>query len=852
MLNLLTNPAYGHGSSQDASRQTALCHSKVGQLRSRHGCSIHLGSGDDTGFEVENSNNSPCVGSLNGRRSSGGGSSNVDRWFKQHNAEVQKHITCFVDSDPPFLINDFPSSEASSALQQLELRQDTGVDTNSSLQARAGLLQLKTDAISTEAFRSIVDDLTIEIKTLERKLKRHDDIHNQDSGNEKLFELRVYSLEADMKRELEGILHRFVADLSDRRNVEVATDNREDNPSDAKSHSVACSRVPTLDIGFVRASVSASAHSFPSPASDGRPVNIPQFDRVKTPNIHFDTKHTDECMQPRENLAAMTTHAMKKCVVYRLEQLFAGQGVLTGPHPSALQQQQQQHTSHRATRAEYTAIVAWDQQTIPSSPHKVSALNNDAKDSVNTAAPDRLEALSHEAVGYQMSGRAAQRHYTGHHFDSTPETKRPTGQLSLDPDYSQLIAENIRYIHHLGFSPNDLKIDGPPGEEYEWIYLNILVNMAQLHTLNVTHDFIRKAISELSGHYIISKDGRKVRWKSSWSLAKKRRHDDDSPEHQIDGSAVGKRVYKKLKAAHYEDSRTSHRTGRRCKHASSTWRPHQGNSKLMYTPLFYHGLTEDVANHLSGESMPLAHWVHGDSPVADRPDVVTASKRDRNGRGGSRIIFYNNTQFYTDLDGELSQHQDSETSSRMESTLKPDWKEDCSGHGFELMTENSAPFEDTEGDKELKGPTSLVEGSISETVALDFPLLAAPQLSDEMISLREINFEVTGLGGTYPADHFAIDVQIHYTPIDETEVSIFSPRTAAANLPERFARIFRACMPRSEVRTTFYERVLNIRYTELPPSELPPALSFSLFDDGSVIGGSSMSEAETSVSSTTT
>lgn len=563
MLNLLTNPAYGYGSSRDASRHTAFCLSKVGQFRSRHGCSIDLGSGDNTGFEVENSEiPSSCVGSLNGKRSSSGGSSSVDRLFKQHNFEVQKYSTSFVDSDPPFFINDDPSSKASSALQQIELRQDTGVNTHNPLQTRTGLLQLRTDAISTETFRSIVDDLTIEIKTLERKLETHDDLHNQGSGSEKLFELRVYNLEADKKRELEGILHRFVGDLSDRRSVELAVNNLGVIPPDAELHGAACSRVSTLDIGSARASVSASVHSFsqPAPAIDSTHVNIPQFNRVIKPNVHPNTNHTNECMQPRENLAAMTTHAKKKCVVYRLEQLFAGQDVLTGPHPPAVQQQQQ-HTSHGTTRAEHSAIVAWDQQTIFSGLDKVSVSDKEAEDPVNATAPEQLEALSHEAVGYQMSGRATQRYYAGHPFDSKSEIKRLTSPLSLDPDHSRLVAENIRYIHHLGFSPSDLEIDKPPGEEYEWIYLNILVNMAQLHTLNVTHDFVREAIAELSGHYIVSKDGHKVRWKSSWSLAEKRRHDDDSPGHQIDGSAVGKRVYKRLKAAHDKDSRTSLRQG---------------------------------------------------------------------------------------------------------------------------------------------------------------------------------------------------------------------------------------------------------------------------------------------------
>jgi hypothetical protein len=272
----------------------------------------------------------------------------------------------------------------------------------------------------------------------------------------------------------------------------------------------------------------------------------------------------------------------------------------------------------------------------------------------------------------------------------------------------------------------------------------------------------------------------------------------------------------------------------------------------MYTPLFYHSPTEDVANHFPGEretvDMGIMHWVHGESSVADRPHVVTAYKKGRNERGTSRIIFYNNPHFYADLNGELFQHRDSETPSRMESALEPDCKEGYSDHDFKLVTGNPASFEDIKEGKELKGPTYLTEGSMLESAALEFPLPAALRSSDEMTSLREINLEVTGLGGTYPADNFAIDVQTYYAPIDETEVSISSLRTAAVNLPERFATILRAGMPRSEVRTTFNKRVLNIRYTELPTSELPPALSFSLFDDESVIDNSSESGAGVSVS----
>jgi hypothetical protein len=121
--------------------------------------------------------------------------------------------------------------------------------------------------------------------------------------------------------------------------------------------------------------------------------------------------------------------------------------------------------------------------------------------------------------------------------------------------------------------------------------------MAELHTLNVTRDFIRKAVSELSGHYIISTDGQKVRWKSRWNLvSRKRRHDDDLSGTVIDETSVPKG--RRLKATHAIGSPTSLRTGLRLKHAPSTWISHQSNGKLVCAPRF-HFSAKDMTGNIS-------------------------------------------------------------------------------------------------------------------------------------------------------------------------------------------------------------------------------------------------------------
>ncbi|VTO81725.1 unnamed protein product [Fusarium graminearum] len=101
----------------------------------------------------------------------------------------------------------------------------------------------------------------------------------------------------------------------------------------------------------------------------------------------------------------------------------------------------------------------------------------------------------------------------GNDEDSVPAT-RP---CDLDPDRAQVPYENMDYIRHLDLLPAELlsrqqSSQGVDLDAEGWVSLNLLYNLAQLHLINVTPDFVRSAVSENSTILQLSTDGHKVLW----------------------------------------------------------------------------------------------------------------------------------------------------------------------------------------------------------------------------------------------------------------------------------------------------------------------------------------------------
>jgi hypothetical protein len=556
---------------------------------------------------------SPMIGSipaspsrmefLSGKSSLGEGST-ADRWFEEYNTEVQKYNMACMNDDSPFIIDSGPSIEASPTIQ----RRNTGTDTRSSLHLRTGLSQLDTDYVSAETFRDIVDDLTVQIGSLKRRLRRDNKSNSLISESRKPFEIKVHSLKADEKNELERILHRFVSGLPTRSGSEDTTSRYGNLLPSGEPYSAMSSRISTLDVRSPHKSDSASVCRLSSSASDSERRGFPEFDRSERIYVQSDEKHAGNCMLSRKKLESKTTRTKKKIVVHRLEQLFAGDNVFSRPKLHAIQQPE---ISHEVSHVKYSIVQAWNQQATSETLCAVHMLSRETETLTTATSTEQLEVTQQSHTSHLLHSKLGEK--------ITKILPRP----ELDP--SQLVAENVRYIRHIGLTPVDSGTAKLPGDEYEWFYLNVLVNMAELHTLNVTRDFIRKAISELSGHYTISSDGQKVRWSSSWNLVRKRRHGGDSSRNVSDETCVAKG--KRLKATHSVSSRAGLRKDSRLKHARSTWISYQSNGKLACAPRIRFP-TKDIIDSTS--SFNTKNW---DRVLTKPSDLTEASDTESTAHG---------------------------------------------------------------------------------------------------------------------------------------------------------------------------------------------------------------------------
>ncbi|CEF76214.1 unnamed protein product [Fusarium graminearum] len=121
----------------------------------------------------------------------------------------------------------------------------------------------------------------------------------------------------------------------------------------------------------------------------------------------------------------------------------------------------------------------------------------------------------------------------GNDEDSVPAT-RP---CDLDPDRAQVPCENMDYIRYLDLLPAELlsrqqSSQGVDLDAEGWVSLNLLYNLAQLHLINVTPDFVRSAVSENSTILQLSTDGHKVLWQggSKDTSSSSYSSDYDTPE----------------------------------------------------------------------------------------------------------------------------------------------------------------------------------------------------------------------------------------------------------------------------------------------------------------------------------
>lgn len=532
---------------------------------------------------------------------------------------------------------------------------------------------------SADDYRSVIDDLTVEIQKLKEELKRYKQKGSDMLRKDKLFEIKIHGLPKCKRRELETTLRDFTAGL-------------QDSPDAAYSQRKKSSRHATRDHMY-SGSGTLSKHASSSSGSNVRPVDSayasmstgansagtslsrpPMSLRVRSSELKVQNYLRDipEGLYPRH--MAMTERDRKKLVVRRLEQLFTGKiggrnvrrthgappvpsnGVLSsvtaeGQQPSR-QQPPQPQVAANAEPCREARILPLEQQLGLSGKKPRSRDNGSASNSNG----DQTES------GGNGNSSGSGTNTSPANMPPPPE-QRPTRVKDLDPDRVQVPSENMEYIRHLGLVPPELLADASqPAPDVHpdaegWVYLNLLCNLAQLHMINVTPGFVRSAVSEISTKFQLSPDGRKIRWRGG---SEGTRFSSDSSGDTSQRSPDTDDTTSSNKQESRKRQKTGNSTGDGFGSGdSSSKNPYKfgpqvsvSSESFHYKPLFVqqgspNGQTsmDDTLSSfgpVEDSNLGASHWEHSGSGTSNR----------RKRRHDGAIIYYSGAPFCTDLSGD--------------------------------------------------------------------------------------------------------------------------------------------------------------------------------------------------------
>jgi len=675
--------------------------------------------------------------------------------------------------------------------------------------------QLGNDGSSTEDFRSVIDDLTIANKRLKRKLKKYENSHDARLEEDKLFEVRFHGLPDHKKKELEETLRKFAAGLD-----EATADYPPitSYPPTYEQQKTQSSTSNFNESGY--ASMSASGQNSSSVsnqasnhANDSHKMSRSAYNQQQQ-SIQSYLHDVHGSLLPQNNVL-MTDKSKKKMVVRRLEQIFAGKVSVPGSHPQPMQQEEVAQSAATADREEREATG----RSFRPEGLRVARILSGGYD---TATPDQtLERLQpHPNIGEQDGAGSG-----------SPD-QRPTRPLDLDLLRAQVPGENMEYIRHLGFTPPDMETGDQPEEGHGWLYLNLLINMAQLHTLNVTPEFVKDALNDYSGHLELSSDGRKIRWKGGLDMTKG--ISDSSSEHLSGDSPL--EGGSPIKRQRTDDSKENEDAGSRARKIARATRERE-LEKFAYKPMFFKRVeSEDDDDSYgydiesSGASMPQPHQA-GDSSGFGSSAMQSGSST-RKPREDGPLIFYTKAKFCTDLSGD-----------RLGASLMPGSYQPVTSQPLGVTAPDVVGVQHRSGLTEPRGPMDVSPMELDSNVTVSSeeyfgfsPALLRNDTSGSGSPAELMDFEVSGLGGVRPEDNFAIRVRRSQTstaPVALTgrrRSNVYSKRILRA-LGKESSPHASPTSPSSPQRFIKNDIISASRKT-LPNSELPPA-SYLPFDSTS-------------------
>ena len=680
--------------------------------------------------------------------------------------------------ESPYFIHKHNRSNASNALSESSLHIGPGNDFYGT--SLAGVPHSASRGGSADDFRSVIDDLTIQNRKLKERLRKYEAMHSEHLEKDKLFEVKVHGLPAKEKRELEETLRIFAARIGSSSGSSAKPLSRGAHhhffPITSKNTSMSSSMSRPADSAYASMSISGPTSS--SILNRAGVDGVMPNKNCKEQNVESFLPNIPEGLLSKHS-SAMTERQKQKIVVRRLEQLFTGKkGSAFGERSQPLQQQE---LSKSAALADQAANAKWPSAEGVREAHILPyEMEVDSKTPIKAADDSSNE--TDNTKGFPDGATATS-------LDSHSLEQRPTRPLDLDPDRAQIPSDNVEYIRHLATPSFQTWNSGDAEPENDgWIYLNLLISMAQLHMINVTPNFVRSAVAEVSDRFQLSRDGRKIRWRGGTEGTRMSR----------DSSTGSVQTRSPLESDSLDESCQKRRKLDVGKFASipfGTTKPKAPEETMQahplhYKPLFHHrrSSSEDMTSNSESEpSLGFGHGYENASATGGVSRTPRLRSRGSHSMSGGRerrhdhgpIVFYSGAQFCTDLSGDrgcittplhetgvgkdgYSNHNsdvvgcgsraDAPTISRTPSGSLLQFRP------FKDYSKGPDPFQANE--TRAKSPDLIADDPSDLDFSLEWSCQSAP-------AAPLINFSASGLGGTQPADHFAVQVETRRTIFDD-------------------------------------------------------------------------------------
>ncbi|CEJ90322.1 hypothetical protein VHEMI06113 [[Torrubiella] hemipterigena] len=715
-------------------------------------------------------------------------------WFDQSNENPTATYSNAMDVDPPFFQKESESSNEDRSLLH---------------PGRGSAARLATaQSSSADDYRSVIDDLTVEIQNLKEQLKHYKQQGPDLLRKDKLFEIKFHGLPSRKKRELEATLREFAAGLeespepsSSRQKVSSRRANALSGSGSGSGSKMATSSSGSRNRPVDSAYASMSTGNTSSGPSLGRHMSRSRA-KANDQKVENYLRDIPEGLYPKHMV--LTDRDRKRFVVRRLEQLFTGKvngarnkgkqaapvsdnskgalfdiPIINDTKPQQPNARANQSKPGAQTTSGQTKPSALPGTGGPEASREARILPRQTQGNKQSRSRDNGSSNSNgdrtesggvnptgNSHGLEASSGSGSGNGSGQNSSPSSEElpeQRPTRPNDLDPDRVQIPSENMAYIQHLGLTAPEL-VPGQPADVDDvapdaegWVYLNLLCNLAQLHMINVTPSFVRKAVTELSTKFQLSPDGRKIRWRggSEGTKLSSDTSGDSSQSPGTDNNEDATRPTKRKKQNSGLRTGDSRSSSKKLVSASS--------ESFHYKPMFAR-----KGSSRSGTSMddtlssfgPVDESNAADSKYDPSGSGATTSRKKR--RLDGAIIYYSGAPFCTDLSGDpgdaspttymmsTGRETTDRTTDNGESTHVPELFRSASGSSLNYRPlATPAPPWSVAQEMDVDD-----DGSISAGDESDFDL----SWTDKQQYLEVRPLEPSGLGGVLPDDHFMVFV----------------------------------------------------------------------------------------------